>query len=101
MMTDGWTQNRPFAEIEWLERIFAVPDTPLSASDISAANRRHDETLAHCPWFRLWRHYCICCGTEPPVLRLPQNRDINFRRNFEHESGRPIRASNLRAFRRR
>ena len=40
------------AEIEWLERIFAVPDTrPLSAGDISAANRRHDEMLATSPWF--------------------------------------------------
>ncbi len=34
------------AEIEWLERTFAVPDIrPLSASDLSAANQRHDETL--------------------------------------------------------
>jgi hypothetical protein len=41
------------AEIERLERIFAAPDTrPLSPSDISAANRRHDEMLAHSPWFR-------------------------------------------------
>ena len=32
------------AEIEWLERIFAVPDArPLSPSDLAAANRRHDE----------------------------------------------------------
>jgi hypothetical protein len=32
------------AGIELLERIFAVPDTrPLSPSDLSAANRRHDE----------------------------------------------------------
>jgi hypothetical protein len=43
-------------EIERLERIFAVPDTrPLSASDLAAANRRHDEMLAHSPWFRLWQ----------------------------------------------
>jgi hypothetical protein len=40
-------------EIEWLERIFAVPDTrPLSAHDLSAANRRHDEMNAHGPWFQ-------------------------------------------------
>jgi hypothetical protein len=25
-------------------------------SDISAANRRHDEMLAHSPWFRLWQN---------------------------------------------
>jgi hypothetical protein len=59
------------AEIDWLERIFSVPDTrPLSASDISAANRRRDETLAHSPWFRLWQRYGVCCLAESPVLRL-------------------------------
>ena len=59
------------AEIDWLERIFSVPDTrPLSASDISAANRRHDETLAHSPRFRLWQHFGICCRPEPHELRL-------------------------------
>jgi hypothetical protein len=52
-------------EIEWLERIFAVPDIrPLSASDISAANRRHDEMLAHSPWFRIWQHFGVCCRAE-------------------------------------
>ena len=42
--------ERSIDEIEWLERIFAVPDKrPLSPSDLSAANRRHDETkrIAH------------------------------------------------------
>ena len=49
-------------DIERLERMFAVPDTrPLSPSDISAANRRHDEMLAHSPWFRLWQQYGVCC----------------------------------------
>ena len=43
-----------------LERIFAAPDTrPLSASDLSAENRRHDEKLANSPWFRLWQGYGI------------------------------------------
>ena len=43
--------EQTITEIEWLERVFAVPDTrPLSASDLSAANRRHDEMLAHSPW---------------------------------------------------
>jgi hypothetical protein len=61
------------AEIEWLERIFAVPDTrPLSASDLLAANRRHDEANAHSPWFRLWQRYGICCRAESPVLRLEE-----------------------------
>jgi hypothetical protein len=38
--------EQSIAEIERLERIFAVPDTrPLSASDLAAANRGHDERL--------------------------------------------------------
>jgi hypothetical protein len=36
--------DRTIAEIEYLERVFAVPDTrPMSLSDLAAANRRHDE----------------------------------------------------------
>jgi hypothetical protein len=54
--------EKTITEIEWLERVYAVPDTrPLNTSDISAANRRHDDTLAHSPWFRLWQQYGICC----------------------------------------
>jgi hypothetical protein len=46
--------EQTIAEIEWLERILAVADTrPMSTSDLSAANRRHDEMLAHSPWFQL------------------------------------------------
>lgn len=63
--------DKAIIEIELLERIFAVPDTrPLSASDLSAANRRHDNKLANSPWFRLWQRYGVCCRPEPPVLRL-------------------------------
>jgi hypothetical protein len=48
--------EQTITEIELLERIFAVPDTrPMSVSDLSAANRRHDEKLANSPWFRLWQ----------------------------------------------
>jgi hypothetical protein len=48
-----------------------VPDTrPLSASDLAAANRRHDEKQAHSPWFRLWQRYGVCCRSESPILRL-------------------------------
>jgi len=60
--------EQAIAEIERLERIFAVPDTrPLTPSDISAANRRHDEMHARSPWFRLWQRYGVCCRTESPV----------------------------------
>jgi len=63
--------EQTIAEIEWLERIFTVPDTrPLRASDLAAANRRHDENLAHSPWFRLWQHFGVCCRPEAPILRL-------------------------------
>ncbi|HKN70893.1 MAG TPA: hypothetical protein VJX30_07685 [Terriglobales bacterium] len=63
--------EQTIAEIERLERIFAVPDTrPLSASDLSAVNRTHDEMLAHSPWFQLWQRYGVCCRAESPVLRL-------------------------------
>ena len=42
--------EQSIAEIERLERIFAVPDTrPLSASDLAAANRRHDDLLGTQP----------------------------------------------------
>jgi hypothetical protein len=63
--------EQTIAEIEWLERIFTVPDTrPLSLSDLAAANRRHDEQQASSPWFRMWQRYGICCRAESPVLRL-------------------------------
>ena len=63
--------ERTIAEIELLERIFAVPDTrPLTQSDLSAANRRHDEKLAHSPWFRIWQRYGVCCRPESPVIQL-------------------------------
>jgi hypothetical protein len=67
----GMDIDRTIIEIEYLERIFAVPDTrPLSPSDLAAANRRHDEMLAHSPWFKIWQRYGVCCRSESPVLRL-------------------------------
>jgi hypothetical protein len=57
--------ERIIGEIEQLQEMFEAPDIrPLSASDISAANRRHDEMLAHSPWFRLWQHFGVCCRGE-------------------------------------
>jgi hypothetical protein len=65
--------ERIIDEIEQLQDMFEAPDIrPLSASDISAANRRHEEMLAQSPWFRLWQDYCVCCRPDPPVLRLPE-----------------------------
>lgn len=47
-----------------------VPDTrPLSASDLAAANRRHDEKQANSPWFKLWQRCGVCRRGVSPVLR--------------------------------
>jgi len=54
--------EQTIAEIESLERLFATPDTrPMTPSDLAAANRDHDQKLAHSPWFKLWQSYGICC----------------------------------------
>lgn len=59
------------AEIESLERLFQAPDRrPLTPADLSAANRRHDQVLAHSPWFRLWQSYGLCCRPEPPTFEI-------------------------------
>jgi hypothetical protein len=63
--------ERIINDIEQLQEMFEAPDIrPLSASDISAANRRHDERLAHSPWFQLWQRYGVCCRSEAGELRL-------------------------------
>jgi hypothetical protein len=63
--------ERIIHDIEQLQEMFEAPDIrPLSASDISAANRRHDERLAHSPWFQLWQRYGVCCRSEAAELRL-------------------------------
>jgi|GraSoiStandDraft_4_1057263.scaffolds.fasta_scaffold1333939_1 hypothetical protein len=52
---DAWILNEQFMTFSLLEEMFEAPDIrPLGASDISAANRRHDEMLAHTSWFKLW-----------------------------------------------
>ena len=62
--------ERKIADIEILERTFALPDRrPLTDSDLEAANRKHDQALASSPWFRLWQSYGVCCrpAEEYPV----------------------------------
>jgi hypothetical protein len=62
--------ERIIDDIEQLQEMFEAPDIrPLSASDIAAANRRHDEMLARSPWFQLWQRYGVCCRTESTPLR--------------------------------
>lgn len=66
--------ERIIDDIQQLEEMLEAPDIrPLSASDISAANRRHDEALAASPWFHLWQDFGVCCRTEAPELQLPGN----------------------------
>ena len=63
--------EQTIAEIEQLERIFSMPDRrPLTASDLAAANRRHDEKLSQSPWFRLWQRYGVCCRGKTPTFGL-------------------------------
>ena len=65
--------ERVIDDIQQLEEMFDAPDIrPFSASDISAANRRHDEALACSPWFRLWQHLGMCCRPEAPVIHSPE-----------------------------
>jgi hypothetical protein len=48
--------EKTISEIELLERLYALPDKrPLQMADWKAANRKHDETYASNPWFRLWK----------------------------------------------
>jgi len=63
--------ERTIAQIELLEQMFALPDTrPPRPSDVSAANRRHDEKNAHSPWFKLWQDFGICCRPQNEPNRL-------------------------------
>jgi len=65
--------DRIIDDIEPLREMFEAPDIrPLSASDIAAANRKHDEMLAHSTWFKLWQHFGVCCRPESPVIQLPE-----------------------------
>ena len=53
--------EKTITEIEWLERIFALPDSRrLGSTDLEAVNRMHDQMNAHSPWFQLWQRYGIC-----------------------------------------
>jgi hypothetical protein len=58
--------EKTISETEWLERVFALPDTRrLGLADREAANRKHDDMYAANPWFRLWKRYGVCTRTQP------------------------------------
>ncbi len=63
--------ERTIGDIEELERIFDMADIrPLTPSDVSAANLRHDAKLANSPWFKLWQSYGVCCRSAPGEFGL-------------------------------
>ena len=65
--------ERTIDEIQQLEEMFEAADIrPLTENDISAANRRHDQTLANSPWFKLWQDFGVCCRTENPIVHQPE-----------------------------
>jgi hypothetical protein len=52
--------EKTIAEIEWLERIYVLPDDrQLRPVDRQIANQRHDEMYADNPWFKLWQRYGV------------------------------------------
>ncbi len=58
--------EKTITDVEWLERIFALPDTRRPRlADREATNRKHDDMHAANPWFRLWKRYGVCTRTEP------------------------------------
>ena len=72
-MADKLDVEKIIADIEELEGIYSLADIrPLTASDVAAANRRHDEGLSQSPWFKLWQSYGVCCRSEAPVFRSPE-----------------------------
>jgi hypothetical protein len=65
----GMDVERIIDEIQQLQEMFEAPDIrPLSASDICAANRRHDEMLAHSPWFRLGTSSGFAAEVKPEAV---------------------------------
>ena len=70
---DEWTLSGPLPRSNgWnAPPCFQTPGP--SASDIAAANRKHDESLSHSPWFRLWQSYGVCCRPANPGLSLPES----------------------------
>ena len=63
--------ERTIGDIEELERIFDMADIrPLTPTDVSAANQRHDAKLANSPWFKLWQSYGVCCRSTPAEFGL-------------------------------
>lgn len=80
--------ERVISQVEWLERVFALPDTrPLNARDIAAANRRHDEMLAQSPWFRLRQRYGVCCRSESTSVRFGEIEGYKDKKSSRFQFG--------------
>jgi hypothetical protein len=82
--------ERIIDEIEQLQETFEAPDVrPLSASDLSALNRKHDESsrLAGCPTHS--RTLCSVLGLDKRARRMGHpNLDISK----ENKAGPPARS---------
>src|ERR1700722_3694094 len=79
---DGIGAGQTIAEIEYLERIFAVPDIRrLGPSDLAAANGRPDDMLAQSPWFRLWQRVWPLRPRRLPSNPARGNRKLEFHQN--------------------
>ena len=80
--------ERIIDDIEQLQEMFEAPDIrPLSASDISAANRRHDEMLAHSPWFRLWQTLWRLLPNRVPSAATRRDRRAKPSREWAWKNG--------------
>ncbi len=52
--------EKTISEIEWLEQLYSLPDRrAMTPAERTAVNRKHDETYAQNPWFRLWKRYGV------------------------------------------
>src|SRR5437879_13179204 len=68
---DAWTLNASLRRLSSYRKCSKRRILGHSAQATSLLRiGRHDEMLAHSPWFRLWQRYGICSRPEHPKLRL-------------------------------
>ena len=73
--------ERIIHDIQQLEEMYEAPDIrSLNASDVSAAYRRHDETLANSPWFRSGRILVSAAGPGTRCSQRLNDSRVQFHR---------------------
>jgi hypothetical protein len=87
--------ERILDEIEQLQEMLEAPDVrPFRESDISAANRRHDDAVAHSPWFRLWQRYGVRYrGKAEGGLRIQSSCHIPVKRRVNAQTNQNVATS--------